>query len=782
MTYVARLARGRPVPPPCLAGLLMVSLFAQRTMGDGADVPLYHQDPFDRVVLTPEQGGIALDIIPLDQEGTRVPPDPKPADRLLLRLLSDPDHQYEVEFQYIDRIERFPEIVLHEAQVHVQQGHGDQAIPYFDLLFRKWPQTEGLEPAFREFLLKDAAAAYRAGRFHHSLADLDELKRRAPNHGGLSTALGAVLGRIVDRAESEQDFRRMREWISLAETRYPSAEMSSLVSSWRDRLQKAADGQLALAKELAGKESWSEARQACRQALLAWPDSAAAESLARQIDERYRSIVVAVTRISPQEPAAVPLEWASRRARRLTSRLLVEQVGFGSDGGQYESPWGQLSASESGDQVTWQLAPAPGNAPGATAFDMARYLHGDSPALQRQIDLKRWVREIRVKGPHEFSVSLTSALLRPERIFQVDVAANPESVKAPGNFNRPFNPSAATDSATKGTRFFVANPRYQFASADSLQEIEERPIASFADQLRALRVGEVDLLEHVLPADATSLTSDDSAVASPYAAPSLVVLIPNLNRTLPANRMARRALLLAIDRDRLLRDEILAGAEPVGCQVLSGPFPMGFSLDDPLAYASDASIRPQRFDPLLARTLYQMALRQIPTEKEAPPDRRPPLILAHPADPFARGIADFVERSWRVLGVTTERRELDSATAWPSDDNWDLAFLEMVMSEPLQDIHSLLGDLGLVPDVSPYLILALRRAQLATNWDQARQSLHEVHRLCQEETALLPLCQIQIYLARRRELAGIPARPLRTYDGVEAWRATDSPAPTRSAE
>ena len=100
---------------------------------------------------------------------------------------------------------------------------------------------------------------------------------------------------------------------------------------------------------------------------------------------------------------------------------------------------------------------------------------------------------------------------------------------------------------------------------------------------------------------------DPQLVVTAYRVPTVHVLIPNYQRPHVGNRLFRRGLVYAIDREKILKRDLLGGNESPGCQVVSGPFSRGMSSDDPMAYGYDSQIEPRPYDPRHARTLLQLA-------------------------------------------------------------------------------------------------------------------------------------------------------------------------------
>ena len=73
-----------------------------------------------------------------------------------------------------------------------------------------------------------------------------------------------------------------------------------------------------------------------------------------------------------------------------------------------------------------------------------------------------------------------------------------------------------------------------------------------------------------------------------------------MSRPLLAKREFRRAICFGIDRKWIVERVLLGGAKLPGFDVLSGPFPTGLSLGDPIRYGYNSQIEPRPFEPRLA--------------------------------------------------------------------------------------------------------------------------------------------------------------------------------------
>ena len=115
-------------------------------------------------------------------------------------------------------------------------------------------------------------------------------------------------------------------------------------------------------------------------------------------------------------------------------------------------------------------------------------------------------------------------------------------------------------------------------------------------------------------------------------------------------------------------------------------------------------------------------------------------------------------------------RELPPGQNTVTDGKYDVLYAELIMREPLVDAASVFGPAGLAPTADPFLSLALRRLDEAANWKEARDTLHELHRLLYEDVTLLPLFQMIDYFVYQTGLTGLQDRPIAFYQNVERWR------------
>jgi ABC-type transport system substrate-binding protein len=305
-------------------------------------------------------------------------------------------------------------------------------------------------------------------------------------------------------------------------------------------------------------------------------------------------------------------------------------------------------------------------------------------------------------------------------------------------------------------------------------------------------------------------------VVERYAVPSIHMLIPNLKNDHMRNAAFRKAILHAIDRQTILDSGLLAGADIPGCQVISGPFPLGINENDPISYGYNIAVQPARADYYLSVTLLLLADQQIKDKKAADAERealerekrgeapaepppqpetkpeeqkadakpkplpRPTIVIAYPQNDVASVACGLIAQQLSIVGIKAELRALPPGQTVPEDTNYDLLYAEIVMEEPLVDARAFLVESKLVYDLTSPVEHALRELDGATSWAEARRRLHDLHFQCDSESIVLPLWQMTEHYAYRKNVRGLGGRAggsgsakaglTNFYDNADRWR------------
>jgi ABC-type transport system substrate-binding protein len=319
---------------------------------------------------------------------------------------------------------------------------------------------------------------------------------------------------------------------------------------------------------------------------------------------------------------------------------------------------------------------------------------------------------------------------------------------------------------------YTANAAYFAARPSQPKEIVERFFPSASDGIKALRRGQIDVLDRVNPWEVDKVAAIPGVVLQPYAVPLVHCLVPNLGRPLVGSRTFRRALVYGIHRKAIL-DAMLGGKQQPGCQLTSGPFAPGVSRDDPLDYAYDHSIDPRPYDPRLAIGLAEVAFRELAEAEKKQGQtlkKMPSLVLAYPADAIARLAAGAIKKQLALVGIPINLEELPAGVPARLSGKIDLLYAELAMWEPVVDARRLLDRDGLAGSCSPYMSLALKQLEQAADWPAVGLKLRQIHNLAHADVAVVPLWQLTDFFACRQRLSGVGPRPVTLYQHVESWK------------
>jgi hypothetical protein len=121
-------------------------------------------------------------------------------------------------------------------------------------------------------------------------------------------------------------------------------------------------------------------------------------------------------------------------------------------------------------------------------------------------------------------------------------------------------------------------------------------------------------------------------------------------------------------------------------------------------------------------------------------------------------------------GIQVKLTEFSSDDLLAGKVEYDLRYAELAVWEPLIDARSILGEHGLAGEVpSGAMQAALRQLDQASNWNDVRARLAEIHDITHHELPVIPLWQTVNYFAHRDTLRGIGESPVALYQNIESW-------------
>lgn len=747
--------------------------YAQEGLPPEPGLELLQEEPHDIIYFTEDAGGGWARVLLLDFPGRRPPA--SPTGTLRFQVLGIEGKDMIAKWPSIAKIDLWEVKLEKEARERIGKGDFVGAYPFLSVLIRDYPNLKGLRELRSEFLWNDAISRAKRGEIAPTLAMLEELRRYAPEYKSTTIvrALSGTADRLMQKLVDEGKLDLAQQLLARLEDDYANERLDA-IKKWNQTFLDMATGKRDEAMAARDAKDYRLARKLAREALYLEPELVGGETLVRQIHDLYPLVNVGVLQSATVLQPTLIDNWAARRAGRLMYRTLFEIQGAGPEGGEYDFIFGETEMSP--DRMHFDLliepetlTPPLDNIRGHYLADvMAERAIPSDPAY-----FAPWaaaVDSIGLVGPQQVTFNLRRPHVLPICLLQIPVDGSWFGDE-PGTPTGDYKPEASGDEKDVTRYVLRAAPKVETQP----REIVETRVPSGAEGVSMLLQGELDVMDQLFPADAIRLSKSKNIKVVKYPLPTVHMLVPCSDHPYLAERTFRRALLYGINREDILTGELLEGLRFDGCRVLSGPFPAGIELNDPLGYAYDQNIPPRPYEPPLAKLLLAMNFNQMKSfasrKKEEPPEMTP-IRLAFPADNLSRVACEAISSQWELLGLEIKLVELPIGRTFPEPDEdiADIVYVSAAVWEPVIDARRVLGPEGLAASSDQLVGLGLRRLEEAKNWREVRDRLLDLHWITHHELPVLPLWQMVDSYAYRRELIGVGSDIVSLYQNASNWR------------
>ncbi len=733
-------------------------------------IALLQTEPYDLVVVTDAAGGGEVKV-ELFNRADVVPP--KTQGVLIVQPLSRPGESFEISWRDVAKIELWEERLKQQAEQRIAAKDFDGAFPFVAVLIRDYPKTPGLAEMRTQLVFQNALTAFQSGDLVRTLALLEELRRFNPrfNADRVASAISLVTDRMLQSMLDKGELELAQLMLKRLEAGYTADQIAS-IPTWKKKFRTMAEEKRDAALAAKNSGNFRGARQFALEMLHIDPTIDNGTELLREIDLAYPMVRVGVMQKAVDfDPTRIENS-AARRAGRLVYRSMFEMLGASSEGGQYLCPFGTCEVSQ--DQQSFRIFVQPNQLP--PPFDVV-----DSYSLADFL-LKRanpehalynpaWaglLREVSVPRPGEVTAALRRPHVLPQAMLQVRLDQTSLGLGDPQSITGSYQFEAGE---AGGVVFRFAGPGAPAATQP--REVYEVTMNSGKQAVAALLRREVDILDQLFPADAMDLRRQGKVRVENYPLPTLHVLVPWSEHPFVKDRVTKRGLLLATNRQEILESNLTGGETIPGCQVISGPMPAGLDQDDPLGYAYDRSILPHGYQPRLGALLIELRKKQWSADaakKKEPEPTYKPLRIAHPANEIARVACEAIAQQLTAIKQEVQLIELPEGITQPDRDSCDLVYMVVAMWEPAVDARRLLGPDGIAASNDQMVGLGLRQLEAARNWKEVRDRLFELHRISHSELPVLPLYQLQESFAYQRELVNVGTGIVSIYQQIAKWR------------
>lgn len=318
---------------------------------------------------------------------------------------------------------------------------------------------------------------------------------------------------------------------------------------------------------------------------------------------------------------------------------------------------------------------------------------------------------------------------------------------------------------TDDTLELLANNNYRRSGLPVIRQIMLHRFDP-ADAVPQFFEGKVQLVYGLPPQQVNEVRARGGRVEK-LVSPSVCFLGVNYRHAALKDQDLRLAVANAIDRAKIL-DECFRPSNSAGDhQPLTGPFPRNC-----WAYNADVPA----FDPASAKPLADEARRKL--------GRLPPLkLVVRTSEPGAAAACERIRQQCQAAGVdlalvplaadqfffqVTVQHDFD-LVYWrhdfPDDSYWLGPLLD---SDPRARSPGGANFMGYVPDSS--VAEFERDLLLHKRFADIRSITHKLHAHLARTATLIPLWQLDTYVAVSDSLAGAKLTPLGLFDGIENWR------------
>ncbi len=567
----------------------------------------------------------------------------------------------------------------------------------------------------------------------------------------------------------------------------------------QDRLRERSSDLIKKGMDAVAQGKNSQARQFLYEAEMSWPGLPQVRDLRKKLAE-YPVLLVGVRQL----PTNLHPTTAQLDVDRIASRLVFEPLVKLRDGPSARDGYVYRLGVEAPvvGPGGWEFAVprdlAWSDGKPVTAADITRSLqlvsHPDSSSYDPAA--AELLKPLPFDDPQRLTIALTRSHFDPCAMMTFDVVS---AAQFPEN-GSPRTPASRTpigtgpymfDRADSEVAVFLVNPHFRRAHApngpiikevhfvkyDDFNEAKDMLAAGKLHMLLDLHTNEKEALESAGKEHYEVFTPTEQPTdlkSASLANPRVYFLAPNFRRAALKNDSLRKAIALAIDRERVL-DDVFRGKGAKFHHALNGPFPIGSWAWNPKVDNRDP------FNLRLAQDQLARARKELGTID--------PLTLTYAADDAAadlacKSIRSLLDAEGIKLKITLKPMPRDQLLAELHKERpeFDLLYTHLDFTTealaiwPLFDSKGLNGKgqnfIGYPPDGK--LHQYLQEIQTSRDVQEVRRATHNLHEMMMlEEMPLIPLWQIDRHVAIHRSVRfprppGL--HPLWVFDDLEAWR------------
>lgn len=737
-----------------------------------------------------------------------------------INLKENRAEDYRITANAVEQIISFEQLMLERVDLLLDDGDISRAYELLMQVDQLAPGWEEAVPRFENLLLRESQLRDEEGDLYASMALLDELARRNRNNPDLPVRFGELLDSPIQTAIDARDYGRARYLIRRLSRHFPE---NSVAVKYTNLLRAKAAELVKQAAEFSQKGQHAEAARIATEAEDILPTSGNERAQYTQMASRHQYIRVAVQRFADDNVVSpIPLE-ADRRHRELTVVPLFEPSRANELTYFQSSFFEKWDPADLGRRVVFHLRttrPYWQTQPLLTSNEVADTLISQlNPDLDSYNPrLASFIREFSVRSPTELQIDFSRVPLNLEAMFRFPLRGIPDEQYGqpdarPRILSTRFMP-VVSDDDVRSYRRVIPEPDGLNSQQYHVAEIIEHQFASRHEELQAFRRGDVDVLPYLRPWEVDAFKASPQAFVQQYALPQTHVIVFNPRSEAVQNTQIRRSLSLSINRDGILKNIILRDPKMKYGRITSGAwhsesYASSPLVDDPeynirlgfaLRFAAEAQLKiPEKLKVIAAAEEKANEERrkfiQDNPNAEPPPVfdadawqldhadeikaatdhiKLPQLTLVCDPDEVVVEAVEKMVAVWARLGFDIKLVMANESGERLSDDGWDMMYRRVSLKEPLLDLWPLLTtdetfDISRLSAYPDWMRQELVSLDYAVSFLDARERMFTIHRHIAAQAFLIPLWEVDQFIAFQRNISGFEERPMSVYHNVERW-------------
>ncbi len=251
-------------------------------------------EPFDVITVTKEAGGKSVQVRQLDLPGRKMPREANRTGKLQCVVTIFPDRLYEIEWKDISQITFWEDIVLHLARKYLKEKNYAEAFEHLVYLRENYPKSVNFASLHQEFLFQSARDMATEKNLPHTLAALEELRRKFPEYrkDDVQRVISSVAEQMINGLFERGEFAVARSMVLRLNEEY-GTDLPA-VGAAKNKFVEIAAAEEKKAAEYREKGDYGRARQAAMKMLDIEPDYPGGKELMNNLIREFPMVRVGV--------------------------------------------------------------------------------------------------------------------------------------------------------------------------------------------------------------------------------------------------------------------------------------------------------------------------------------------------------------------------------------------------------------------------------------------------------------------------------------------------------